>query len=137
MGAQVTQEQRPARPGQARASGFLQGASIALCALAGLALLVDAGAMVLVVPQFVEMFADYEIQLPGLTALILNVSPVVGPAVAAGLIAILIAKELLVRKVPAVTLVVNAIFLLLGLAWGAVMALGLFLPMVYLMQDMA
>lgn len=125
-------------PEQAKPSAVNAGLSCAAAGVTGLtiALLAALGASFLfVAPVLIEAFADFDTELPALTAQIVSLprTPVtVGLLVLAVL---LVVKDVALRRFPAVALVIGLLVLLAAGAAAAVMVIALFLPYVSMMQS--
>lgn len=103
-----------------------------LCALAAITLLANAAVTSFITPKFVEIFEDFDTDLPTLTIAIIRARVWIA-VISLALAALMIVKEVCIRH-PAAKLIIN------GLVFGAALLLvpltviGLFLPLVTLMQ---
>ncbi|MFW6031911.1 MAG: hypothetical protein ACOCTI_00895 [Phycisphaeraceae bacterium] len=101
----------------------------AMASVAGVVALVGAAVMHLfLLPRMVDALVRYEIEVPGLTAVLIALPPLLH-AGAAGLIStLLVVKEIALYRRPAVNLMTSVAVSLLAIGWLALVALALSLP---------
>ena len=112
------------------------GASLAVLLIAVVLLVLAAGAAVVVPPRFARIYADFEVELPGLTRLLTAVPGYVQGAALVAIAAALVAKEPLVRD-NTIKLLLNLVGLLAALAFAALLVTGLFLPLISLWDKLS
>lgn len=105
--------------------------AIAVIFLLGLCLI-----QIWVIPKFLEIFQDFDTQLPSLTIFLLQIPTAIYLAVyLLGMVALLV-KECIPQLHISIKLAVNLIVIVLCLIMAIVYFLGLQLPMVQLMESM-
>jgi len=108
-------------------NGICRVVSIVLAVFNGLGILAFAFGMLYQRPKFLAIYADLEIALPVLTRLVIATPGGVVLFVSLVLLALLVAKEFIRRSI--VPLVINLVWLVLGLATIMLVAMALMLPL--------
>lgn len=111
------------------------GASLLVLVIAVGLLVLAAGAAIVLPARFAPIFADFGVELPVLTRLVLSVPGYVQGAVLVAIASALVAKELLLRD-NTTKLVVNLAGLLVALVFAAALVVGLFVPLTTLIDPL-
>jgi type II secretory pathway component PulF len=106
-----------------------------LCGSAVLALLGIAAVDLFIVPNFGDMFADFDTEMPQVTILVMQ-APRIAVVVTAILLAgLLVVKEIYLRSI-AVKVVINLAALLLAAGAVVVLIFSLFMPLIKIMESL-
>ncbi len=108
--------------------------SVLLAVLNGLGVLASAFGMLYQRPRFVEVYADLGVALPVVTRMLIAIPSSVVLFVALLLLALLIAKEFISNKT--VPLVINVVWLLVGIAFAVLGAMALMAPLAATVEQM-
>ena len=108
--------------------------SIVFAALNALGLLVSIGYSLHIRHKFVVIYEDLGAELPGVTQMVLNIHWSVWILISLILLAILAIKEFISKKW--IPLLLNGIYVLLGIVYWAVFSTALMVPLIKLIQQM-
>jgi hypothetical protein len=108
--------------------------SIIFAALNALGLIVSTGCSLHLRHKFIEIYADLGAELPHVTQMILNIHWIFWVLTLLVLLAILAAKELITKKW--IPLLLNGVFVLVGIAYWAVFSTAMLIPFMKLIQQM-
>ena len=109
--------------------------SIVLAVLNGIGLMVSVGCSLHIRRQFIQIFQELEVELPAMTQMILNVHWAIWILLSIILLAILAAKELIPKKW--IPLLINGLYVLLGIIYWAVFSTAMMIPLMSLVQEMS
>ena len=108
--------------------------SIVFAALNALGLLVSMGWSLHIRHKFMQIYQDFGAELPGVTQMILNIHWTMWVVISLVLLAVLAAKELISKKW--IPLLLNGVFVLIGIAYWAVFSTAMMIPLMKLIQQM-
>ena len=107
--------------------------SIVFAVLNAIGLIVSAGCSLNIRHKFMQIYEEFEAELPALTQMILNVHWANWTVISLILLAILAVKELISKKW--IPLLINGIFVLFGILYWAVFSTAMIIPLMQLIQS--
>lgn len=106
--------------------------SIVLAVLNGIGVLVSVGYSLHIRHKFIQIYQELGAELPGVTQMVLNTHWTIWILISLILLAILAVKELISKKW--IPLLLNGIYVLLGIVYWAVFSTAMMIPLMKLIQ---